>query len=320
MTASTNRAPRTPFSYASLFRQVCKVLASLKITVTCFLLAIFLIVVGTLAQVDKDIWQVVDEYFRATVTWVDLKVFCPPSFFPGLSVPYETRLPGGYVLPLGFYFPGGWLIGGVLAVNLLAAHASRFVVQARGTRLKLGWAVIGVGSLLTWLVVAYGANTDGEQARAWLTRAANTVGLGASSLRILWQLCKGQLAALVLLLGCILLFRKRAGLVLLHGGIGLMMLGEVLTGLTAVEGHMQMAEGESTNYVRHGRALELAIVDRSHNDRDVVIAVPEIQLLGGGKIQHEDLPFDIKQVHFLKNSDLRPRARTIPIPPPPASA
>ena len=69
-----------------------------------------------------------------------------------------------------------------------------------------------------------------------------------------------------------------------------MMFGEVLTGLTAVEGHMQMVEGETANYVRHTRSLELAVIDRSDPDRDVVVAVPESLLLSGKRIRHEDLP------------------------------
>ncbi len=34
----------------------------------------------------------------------------------------------------------------------------------------------------------------------------------------------------VLLIGCVMVFRKRAGIVLLHGGIALMMISELLTG------------------------------------------------------------------------------------------
>jgi ABC-type transport system involved in cytochrome c biogenesis permease subunit len=290
-------------------------LASLKITATLFVLAIVLIVVGTLAQAEKDVWQVVEGYFRTPIAWIDLRVFFPPSFFPGLVVPYDAHLPGGYVIPLGFYFPGGWLIGGLMMINLIAAHAVRFSVQARGARLKTGWAVLGIGCLLTWLVIAGGPNSEGEPLGAWLPRAA--AWLGGSSLRILWQMSKGQVAALVLLLGCVLLFKKRAGIVLLHGGIGLMMLGEVLTGLTAVEGHMQMAEGEATSFVRHTRSVELAVIDHSDPDRDIVVAIPEARLLEGRRIEHDDLPFDVELAHFFTNSTIRP-AR--PDDPNPASA
>ena len=41
-----------------------------------------------------------------------------------------------------------------MGINLLAAHALRFKVQARGSRLLAGLAVIGLGVALTWMVVA----------------------------------------------------------------------------------------------------------------------------------------------------------------------
>ncbi|HWA98658.1 MAG TPA: cytochrome C biogenesis protein, partial [Pirellulales bacterium] len=102
-------------------------LSSLKLTVAIFAMAIVLIFVGTLAQVDMDVWQVMDEYFRAAWTWVPLQVFFPPSFFPS-----KPQIPGG------FPFPGGFTLLSLAFVNLLAAHALRFKVQAGGTRLMAG--------------------------------------------------------------------------------------------------------------------------------------------------------------------------------------
>jgi ABC-type transport system involved in cytochrome c biogenesis permease subunit len=332
-------------------------LASLRLTVTLLVMAVFLVLVGTLAQVDEDVWQVVDGYFRAPLAWIDLRVFFPPSFFPGWTVPYEAHLPGGYLIPLGFYFPGGWLIGGLMAINLLAALAVRFPVQARGLRRHAGWGLVGLGCLLTWVVVFGDATTDVGQSTAWISkdvtwrllqaglaaaclllgtaawrlkpgrsleRGVSLAGavllgglltwtlcgndaarLGDSSLRILSQMFRGQLATLVLLVGCLLLYNKKAGLVLLHGGLGLLMFGELLTGLTAVEGHIQMVEGQSADFVRHSRSLELAIIDHSGPDRDVVVSVPESRLLSGRRIQDESLPFDIQLVQYLKNSVVR---------------
>src|ERR1700681_3093287 len=45
-------------------------LASLRLTVVLFGMAIFLIFAGTLAQVDKDILDVLGEYFRTYFTWL----------------------------------------------------------------------------------------------------------------------------------------------------------------------------------------------------------------------------------------------------------
>ena len=53
--------------------------------------------------------------------------------------------------------------------------------------------------------------------------------LDNSGIRILWQLAKGCASGIVLLVGCVMVFRKRAGIVLLHGGIALIMLTELFT-------------------------------------------------------------------------------------------
>src|SRR5262245_13545366 len=58
-------------------------LASLRLTVALFAMAIFLVFAGTLAQVDQDIWDVMSQYFRTWFAWIDFQVFFPRSFFTG---------------------------------------------------------------------------------------------------------------------------------------------------------------------------------------------------------------------------------------------
>src|SRR5690348_16100258 len=69
-------------SLGTVIHQILSPLASLKLTVVLFALSIFLVLAGTLAQVDKDIWDVVHHYFRCWVTWIPVNIFFPPSFFP----------------------------------------------------------------------------------------------------------------------------------------------------------------------------------------------------------------------------------------------
>ena len=316
--------------------------ASLKLTVTLFVMAIFIVFTGTLAQTSKDIWQVTDEYFRTAIAWIDFQIFCQSVF--GL---------GGLTLPGGFYFPGGWAIGTLLAVNLLAAHAVRFKMQAVGTRLAAGLGVLVLGGVLTWLVIASGFNKVGTEAdtllrwdqlwlllkmllvAVWLAATYRLVQLqnrhklerwllgplvislaallawlffdegatlGDSSMRILWQLVKGSVASLVLLAGCWLIFKKRAGIVLIHGGVGLMMLSELLTGTFAVEGNMVIPEGQTVNYTYDTRTVELAVVDPSHADEDHVTVVPVSYLSGEKTIQDDALPFDVEVIEYFKNA------------------
>jgi ABC-type transport system involved in cytochrome c biogenesis permease subunit len=298
--------------WGDAIRAILKPLASLKITVVSFALGIFLIFAGTLAQIDRDIWQVMGEYFRTTVAWIPLQIFVPRSI----------ELHGG------FPFPGGFTIGLVMLVNLLAAHALRFKLQAGGGRLWAGLGVVALGVGIGWVVVMGGSDKgiEGGSFGPWAF-------LSGPSVRILYQLTKASLVALVLLAGCVLLFRKRAGIVLLHAGVGLMMINELVVYTLHTEGQMQIREGETVNYVQDIRKLELAVVDRTNPDHDDVVVVPQSILLGedGARlreilahfgrfgeslaerlvpepakvIRDEKLPFDIEVVRYLRNSDLR---------------
>ena len=82
--------------------------------------------------------------------------------------------------------------------------------------------------------------------------------LDNSDLRILWQLTKGLAAGGVLLVGCIMVFRKRAGVVLLHAGVALMMCSELLTAMTANEAQMTIDEGQTVSFGQDIRTTELA--------------------------------------------------------------
>src|SRR5690349_16697333 len=88
--------------------------ASLKLTVFLFVLAVLLVFFGTLAQMNKGIWAVVDKYFWSEYVWVDLQLLVQfGQIFFGL--PKDMHVGGS------FPFIGGRLLGFVMLVNLLAA-------------------------------------------------------------------------------------------------------------------------------------------------------------------------------------------------------
>src|SRR5579872_4880154 len=263
---------------------VLKVLSSLKITVVLFALAIFIVFAGTLAQTRHDIWDVMHTYFRSAWVWIPFQIFFPKSFFPDMPA-----------IPGGMPFFGGWAIGAMMAVNLFAAHLVRFKVQAKGSRLLLGLVVIAAGCLVTAGVVVGGSESE------W-----HVMPVLGPSMRILWQLVQGTFAGLVLLAGCRIVFGKRAGIVLLHSGVGLMMFSELLVGTTTVESQMHIAEGDTVNFVQDIRTNELAVIDSSDPKNDTVVVIPQRYLTDGSKIEHPDLPFDIKVVKYLQNSQLDP--------------
>ncbi len=96
--------------------KVVYALASLKLTVVLMALAIVLVFIGTLAQVDDGIWTVVGNYFRSLYVWVPLRVLF--AMFP-----QDVR---ANAPDFSFPFPGGWLIGGVMLLNMTLAYFVRY--------------------------------------------------------------------------------------------------------------------------------------------------------------------------------------------------
>ncbi|MCC6739674.1 MAG: hypothetical protein IT452_11575, partial [Planctomycetia bacterium] len=91
-----------------------KALASLKLTVALLAVSMLLVYAGTWAQVDTGIWQVQKKYFHSFFVWVPFQVLLPR---PEAG---QSGVPGGFPLP------GGYTIGALMLVNLIAAHAMRF--------------------------------------------------------------------------------------------------------------------------------------------------------------------------------------------------
>ncbi len=144
----------------------------------------------------------------------------------------------------------------------------------------------------------------------WLWWAGEAAYLGDSGMRILWQLIQAEVAAVILLIGCVLVFKKRGGIVLIHAGVALLMCGEWFVSWYAVEQRLIIDEGATTNHALDIRETELAVIDKNFSDAaDDVVAVPVSLLMqsknGGTKISHEHLPFDIKITKYLPNSDVR---------------
>ncbi len=152
---------RRPSSWAWLaVGRVLDFLASPRLTVVLVLAAIGIVMVGTLAQVQMDIWEVVNDYFRAWVCWVELKLLFPVSLFPwAASTDWES------LAVRRFPYPGGALIGLALVVNLVAVFVARFQVKARGARLAWGLLVLAAGVATTWLVIESGHNRYGVQGK-----------------------------------------------------------------------------------------------------------------------------------------------------------
>lgn len=214
------RTPSIANDFLGFLKRIVRSLASLKLTVFLFAVAIVMVFCSTLAQRDLGIWSVVDQYYRIPARGFSLG--CLFVWIPLRNLIFVDWL------PVSFPFPRGWLIGGMLLTNVVAAHALRF---------RMGW--------------------------------------------------------------------KRSGILLIHSGLIVILLGELVTGLLAVEGNMTILEGQIRNYVENGRKVELALVDASDPKTEDVVVVPESILRQTKRIRHEKLPIEIEVGDYMVNSELK---------------
>jgi len=180
------------------------------------------------------------------------------------------------------------------SVVLLALGSVYWLINAYGRVRLPEWTiaaalVASVAATATWLLL----NPDQR--------------LDSAGLRILWLMIQGTIAAAVLLAGCVMVFKKRAGIVLLHGGVCLLMVGELVTAYTAQESRMTIAEGQTVNHSYDIRETELAISDPSDPAGTRVSVVPQHLLAStkpGEVISHDELPVDLRILRFDENSIL----------------
>ena len=193
-----------------------RILSSLRLTVICLGLGMLLVFLGTLAQVHLGIHAVQARYFQSLLIY-----WSPPG--------------ARWKIPV---LPGGYLLGTVLLVNLIAAHAVRFQLT-----------------------------------------------------------------------------RKKLGIILLHLGVILLLIGQLLTGLFARETQMRIDEGQTLGYSEAPREVELAVIDVTDPNFDQVVAIPEEVLARGGTIQSPTLPFTLNVRQFMGNAHLAMRSQEPQAPP-----
>jgi hypothetical protein len=186
-----------------MLARVVNFFTSIRLTVVCLCLAILLVFGGTLAQVHLGLYAVQSEFFRSFLI-------------------YWTPQGTHWKIPV---YPGGWLIGLVLLVNLLAAHIKRFKLE-----------------------------------------------------------------------------RRKLGIILIHAGLIMLLVGQFLTEIFQVESQMRIEVGGTKNYSEDSRKNELAVIDVTDPDKDRVVAIPESLLAKGGEIRTPLLPFGLRVENYFPNS------------------
>lgn len=189
-----------------------KFFSSLKLTVVLLAFSMALIFFGTLDQVQYGIWHTQKLYFE--------------SFFVVWSVPEQTAFHDS-LFWLHVPLPGGYLLGGLLFINLIAAHITRF---------KMTW--------------------------------------------------------------------KKSGIFLVHIGLILLLVSELMTDLLSEESQMTVDESGRSNYSQAFRDNELVLVDRSQSEHDTVHAIPAKLLKPGKTIEVPDSPLSIRTVNYYPNAEI----------------
>ena len=93
-----------------MFDRLLRFIASLRLTVACLCLATLLVFLGTLAQVDHGLYQAQDRFFRSLLV-------------------YWTPRGADWKIPI---FPGGYLLGTVLLVVLVAGLGRGALTRGSG--------------------------------------------------------------------------------------------------------------------------------------------------------------------------------------------
>lgn len=102
--------------------------------------------------------------------------------------------------------------------------------------------------------------------------------------------------------------RRRAGVLVLHAGLIVLLASEFVTGFMADEGIMSIDEGASSSFIEDIREAELAIVDPSDPGYDTIITVPGWMLAqaarSGEPIDDDRLPITVRVDRWMPNADL----------------
>ena len=325
-------------------RAIVEPLASLKLTVVLLVVSTVVVWIATLDQTRIDIWELKSKHFQSALVYVPFQTLFPPAWFPNLQdIPGGFYIPSGitlitmmlinltcaHVLRFRVQATGVRLFAGVL-VGIFCAVVTWMIafggIGADGfqrqlvnfknlwTFLQIGMLGLSLASLACCFVVGPGRMVErvvlgvlgliGLGVLGFTLYMGEKAFIGDSAMRILWQLIQATVAALLGLAACLLVFRRKAGIVLLHLGIAGLLLNEVYVTVTNEEQRMQIVEGETASEAVDIRVMELAVIDRSDPEFDSVVTIPDSKLLKKEVISHEDLPFDVECLDYYINSDL----------------
>jgi hypothetical protein len=103
--------------------------------------------------------------------------------------------------------------------------------------------------------------------------------------------------------------KRKIGILLIHLGIVLLLLGQMLTDFLSRESALHLRIGQTKNYSEAERAFELAVLDTTRPDANQVVAIPCSLLVRRGEAGSPELPFRVRVKTFYANSALEQQSQ-----------
>lgn len=97
--------------------------------------------------------------------------------------------------------------------------------------------------------------------------------------------------------------KENVGFWLTHAGLFLLLVGQFATDMLSVESVMRLVEGQAQWYSEDQRRAELAIVETTRPDHDLVVAIPPSLLGRTDEIEIPGFPFKVKPQRYMQNSE-----------------
>ena len=109
----------------------------------------------------------------------------------------------------------------------------------------------------------------------------------------------------------VLWVKNKIGILIVHSGAILLLIGGGLTAWFSFEGNMILDEGSSSNYIINTQNTELTIINTTNTNYDAVTAFDNDILYKGSKLSHDSLPFSLEILNFYINCEPVKRAEPI---------
>jgi hypothetical protein len=97
---------------------------------------------------------------------------------------------------------------------------------------------------------------------------------------------------------------KKSGIFLIHLGLILLLISEVMTDIFSQESQMPVDEGGRSNYSQEYRNNEFVLIDQTHPDHDIVHSIPVSLLKAGKTVAVPDSPLSIRTAIYYPNADV----------------